>query len=493
MTAQQAGRQQTIWLELAQLELRSLWRRRLGWVAALALLGMGSAAIAHGAARVARERAAIAIGAAELEGQARYLTEITRADDDLGLLLYYLAMPVSQEPSAWAPIATGLRGVHPASRQLRFLGLVPQLYQTEIGNPMVEHAGHFDLAVVLVFLLPLLIIALGHDVCSRDDDLGTAVGVRAQPVRLSRLVAGRLALRAGWLSAALLALLALAVTALGLPLDARVALFAAATLSYAAIWSLAVFFVASWRRSSVFNALALLGSWLGACVLLPALLHLVSNVAWPVRGGVELTLEQRMDMNSRWDRPKSETLDPFYRRRPEWAGTAVPSDRFSWPWYYAMHEMGDVHVGEQVTEHRAALERRARWTARAAWLLPPLALELLLERLAGNDLTTTLAYRDSIARYHEALRQTVYPWIFRYQGLSAFQLDRLPRHHFSSEQLEAPLPGWAALLALLLLALAGVPGAARRLDDVERSDSAEASADDVHASVVNARSDALGG
>lgn len=493
MTAQQAVRRGTSWLTLAQLELRSLWRRRLASVAALALLGMGSAAIANGASRVARERAAIALGAAELEEQVRYLTEITRADDDLGLLLYYLAMPVSQQPSAWAPIATGLRGVHPASRQLRFLGLVPQLYQTEIGNPMVEHAGHFDLAAVLVFLLPLLIIALGHDVCSRDDDLGTAAVVWAQPVRLSRLIAGRLALRAAWLSAVLLALLGLTVMALGLPLDARVALFAAATLGYAAIWWLAVFVVASWRRSSVFNALALLGSWLSACVLLPALLHLVANVAWPVRGGVELTLEQRIDMNSRWDRPKSETLDPFYQRHPEWAGTAVPSDRFSWPWYYAMHEMGDAHVAAQVAEHRAALERRALWTARVAWLLPPLALELLLERLAGNDLTTALAYRESIARYHEALRQTIYPWIFRYQGLSAFQVDRLPRHHFSSDQLEAPLPGWAGLLTVVLLALAGVPWIARRLDDAEPSDAAEAKAEDAPASVVDAGSGALGG
>ena len=474
MTREVAKRRRTTWVTLARLELRSLWRRRLAWIAALALLGMGSAAIAHGTARVDKERTAIRIGAAELDEQARYLGEITRADDDLGLLLYYLAMPVSQEPSAWAPVATGLRGVHPAARQLRFLGLIPQLYQTEIGNPMVEHAGHFDLGVVLVFSLPLLIIALGHDVWSRDDELGTTAAVRAESVSLSRLIAMRLWLRAGWLSAVLIALLAVAVWTFGMPLDRRVALLLCATLGYTAIWWLVVFFVSSWRRSSVFNALALLGIWLGACVLLPALLHLGSNVAWPVRGGVQLTLEQRMDMNSRWDRPKAETLDPFFRRRPEWAGTVVPSDSFSWPWYYAMHEVADARVADQVAEHRAALERRARWTARAAWALPPLALELLLERLAGNDLTTALVYRDSIAAYHEALKQTVYPALFRYQGLSTFDLDQLPRHHFSSDEVDAPLPGWAGLLCFLLLAVALVPLAARRLDAVDASEANDA-------------------
>jgi ABC-2 type transport system permease protein len=493
MTRTTAEPHRTPWLTLARLELRSLWQRRLAWIAALALLGVGWAAIAHGSSRVDRERAAIRAGAAELGDQARYLNEITRADDDLGLLLYYLAMPASQEPSAWAPVATGLRGVHPASRQLRFLGLVPQLYQTEIGNPMVEQAGHFDLAVVLVLLLPLLIIALGHDVRSRDDELGTTAAVRAEPVSLSRLIALRLALRAGWLSAVLLALLAAAGAALRMPLDWRVAIFLCAAMGYAATWWLVVFWVSSWRRSSVFNALALLGMWLGACVLLPALLHIGSNVAWPVGGGVELTLEQRMEMNSRWDRPKSDTLAPFFQRRPEWAGAVVPNDSFSWPWYYAMHEMADAQVADQVAEHRAALERRALWTARAAWALPPLALELLLERIAGNDLTTALAFRDSIATYHEALRQAVYPSIFQYQGLPAFDINRLPRHHFSSDEVDAPLPGWPGLLGYLLLALALAPLAARRLDAVDPSESTEVVAGCASAPVVDAGTRALRG
>jgi ABC-2 type transport system permease protein len=493
MTQKAAERHRAPWVTLAWLELRSLWRRRLAWIAALALLGMGWAGIAHGLSRVEKERAAIRVGAAELGDQARYLSEITRANDDLGLLLYYLAMPVSQEPSAWAPVATGLRGIHPASRQLRFLGLVPQLYQTEIGNPMVEQGGHFDLAVVLVLLLPMLIIALGHDVCSRDDDLGLSAAVRAESVSQSRLIAMRLALRAGWLSAVLIALLAVAVATLRVPLDRRIAVLLCATLGYAAIWWLVVYLVSSWRRSSVFNVLALLGMWLGACVLLPALLHIGSNLAWPVRGGVELTLEQRMDMNSRWDRPKSDTLNPFFQRRPEWAGVVVPSDSFSWPWYYAMHEVADAHVAAQVAEHRAALERRSRWTARAAWALPPLALELLLERLAGNDLTTALVFRDSIATYHEALRQAIYPSIFGYRGLSALPIDRLPRHHFSSDQVDAPLPGWAGLLGYLLLALALVPLAARRLDAVDASESTEAMTDDALAPVAEAGRGALRG
>jgi hypothetical protein len=58
-------------------------------------------------------------------------------------------------------------------------------------------------------------------------------------------------------------------------------------------------------------------------------------------------------------------------------------------------------------------------------VLPPLGLELLFERLVGSDLTTALAYGDSIARYHE--QQTFYPWLFRFQGLAANATRRAVR------------------------------------------------------------------
>jgi ABC-2 type transport system permease protein len=231
---------------------------------------------------------------------------------------------------------------------------------------------------------------------------------------------------------------------------------------------LAVFCVASWNRSSVFNAMLLSGGWLAGAVLLPALVNLALLVASPVRGGIELTLEQRLDMNSRWDEDKMTTMTPFFVRRPEWARTMVPGDRFSWPWYYAAHEMGDQSVAPAVAAYRASLAQRARWTAYAGWVLPPLGLELLFERLAGSDLTTALAYRDSVARYHEQLKQTFYPWIFRFQGLAAFRQEDLPRHRFASDELGGSLPGLPGLLAYLLVLSALAPLAARRIDGVMR-------------------------
>jgi ABC-2 type transport system permease protein len=465
------------WRLVARLELRRLSSSRSLWVGLLGISLLGGAAILHGASRIAHERSAIAALEPDLHEQVSYLMQVTAADDDLGLLLYYLAMPVSQEPSAWAPAAAGLRGIHPESRRLRFTSLVPQLYQAEIANPATEHAGHFDLAYVISFLLPLLIIGVSYDVRSRDTDLGTAGLVGSQPLRLSRLVALRLALRAALVAAVALALVGVAALVFHAPIDGHALALAIAVLAYVAIAFLAIFTMTAWGRSSVFNASLLSGGWIAGAVLLPALANLAVLVAWPVQGGVELTLEQRLDMNGRWDDSKVSTLTPFFARRPELAATVVPDDRFSWPWYYAAHEMGDERVAPSVTAYERSLEQRALWTARAGLVLPPLGLELLFERLAGSDLTTALAYRESITRYHEQLKRTVYPWIFRFQGLEAFQLSELPRHRFSSRELDGSLPGLPGLLAYLLLLSVLAPLAARRIDRVERVSSARATVD----------------
>jgi ABC-2 type transport system permease protein len=373
-------------------------------------------------------------------------------------------MPVVHEPNAWTALSTGLRDVHPYSRHLRFTGLVPQLYQADIANPLKQLAGSFDYGFVLIFLVPLFVIGVSYDVRSRDEDLGTEPLVCSQPVRLSRLLALRLALRAALVASVARALFAFAAAWLGLPLDARAGAFALASLAYIALWFLLVFLVVSLRRSSAWNAITLAGAWIGWCVLLPALVNVALVTGAPARGGVELTLAQREQMNAGWDRPKRATLDPFFARRPEWAGTAVPEDRFSWPWYYAMHEVGDAHVAGEIEAYHAALARRERWTARAALALPPLALELVLDRMAGTDMASELAFRDSIAAYHEQMKRYFYPLVFNHEGLSAFDLDAVPRHRFQGVEPPVHLSGLAGLFGVLALLGALLPLAARRID-----------------------------
>ena len=48
----------------------------------------------------------------------------------------------------------------------------------------------------------------------------------------------------------------------------------------------------------------------------------------------------------------------FAQRYPEWAGAAVPTDRYSNPWYYAMQQRGDEAADPPARAYRSALEQR---------------------------------------------------------------------------------------------------------------------------------------
>jgi hypothetical protein len=130
-----------------------------------------------------------------------------------------------------------------------------------------------------------------------------------------------------------------------------------------------------------------------------------------------------------------------------------------------MHEQGDVHVAEAVRAYDAALQDRVRRTRLAATLLPPLGLQLVIERFASADLGSALAYRASLAAHHEQLKQHVYRAVFSARELADFELDELPRHRFDARTDAPSFPGafaWPLLLGLVL----GIAAwrAARRLD-----------------------------
>jgi ABC-2 type transport system permease protein len=448
-------------VRLARLELLQLLRTRsvpllLGLYVALSVL-----AVLAGNERVAREHAVLAEREPFLKEQATQLTK--KHASDLGLLLYYFAVPTEHVPNAWTPLATGLRDVHPFSQHLRLLSLTPQTYGSELGSPLRQLTGSFDYAFVVTFLLPLLAIALCFDVASRDEALGTVLLLRSQATPRRRVVALRLGLRAALALLASYLAFALAMMLTRLPLDLRALVWLGVLALYVTFWAALCGAVAAFQQGSQWNALTLVGSWMALCIVLPAAANGWLDGA-RTQGGIALTLRQREVLNAGWDKPKAATMAPFLRRRPEWASTPVPEHEFSWPWYYAIQEVADLTVEAELAAHRAETERAERRTSRIAALLPPLAVQRALTRLAATDLDARLAQEDSIARHHERMKQFFYPALYTHRAVQDVPFADVPRHHFAREPSAPRADELVGLLALALLGAAVSVRLARRFD-----------------------------
>ena len=194
------------------------------------------------------------------------------------------------------------------------------LQNGEIENPLNLLVGRFDLAFVVVYLLPLLILALSFNVLSGEREQGTLALTLSQPVSVRGVVTAKLAFRA-----ILVMGLALGVSLLGVLFTGgfgspgRVALWCAAVAAYALFWFTLAAWVNGLGRSSAWNATVLVGAWLLLVVVLPASVNITAGLLHPLPSRVEMITAQREASNEAVNQ-RSELLARYLEDHPELAG-----------------------------------------------------------------------------------------------------------------------------------------------------------------------------
>lgn len=407
-------------------ELRLLLRQRLS-VAALALLcALSIAALIAGASEVSRQRAAIAaIPAAQAEDIGAIAAWVDRGKS-AGNAAYYTFHPTWDPPSPLAFAALGMRDVSPYILRVRSLGLEAQIYDGDTFNPELALPGRFDFAFVLVFLAPIFVIALFHDLVSAEREAGRLRTLDALPNGGRALWRRRAVLRLGLLWLATAAPFVIAAVAEGAP-SAAVLAVVTVIAAYLMFWAAVCALVSRLKWTSVANAASLAAAWLVLVLIAPTLANVAINRAIPVNQGAEIALAQREAVNRAWDIPRDDTMRRFYANHPQWADSAPLDHVFHYKWYLAFHQNGDESVAEQVRAYREGLVRRDAAARALGWVLPSVGVQALLTRLAETDLTAQLAYQDRIRAFHTELRTFYYGYLFRDRPFGKADFDRAPR------------------------------------------------------------------
>ena len=104
----------------------------------------------------------------------------------------YAAMP----PAPLAALAIGQSDLLPYYFRVSTDARENIMSATELENPHRLLTGRFDLAFVLIYLYPLLILGITYNLLSAEKEEGTLALALSQPVSLRTLIAGKVALRA---------------------------------------------------------------------------------------------------------------------------------------------------------------------------------------------------------------------------------------------------------------------------------------------------------
>ncbi|MET0288405.1 MAG: DUF3526 domain-containing protein [Pseudoxanthomonas sp.] len=407
-------------------ELRLLLRSRAAVAGLILLFVLTGASVLSGRSFIATQRDNIAqVPALQAEDMAAVRDDVLR-NEDAGSAAYYSFHPTWDAPSPLSFAAIGMRDVSPYVLRVRALGLEAQIHDSETYNPELALAGRFDYSFVLVFLAPLFVIALLYDLRSGEREAGRARMLAALPGPGRGVYLRRVVVRAFALALCVLLPFGAGATASGVSAAALLSVVGI-SLGYLAFWILLSVLIGrlDWRPAA--HATTLAACWVVLALVAPTLAHVAINTAVPVDQGVEIARAQREAVNHAWDIPRQDTMRRFYAANAEWADSAPLGTAFHYKWYFAFHENGDQAVARQVRAYRQGLLQREQRAHRAAWLLPPAAVQVAMTALAETDLQAQLAYQDRIRAYHVALRRFYYGYLFRDRPFQHRDFEQAPR------------------------------------------------------------------
>lgn len=397
----------------------------------LALIA-GLYGIYYGTSEIDRQQENIAKLGQLTEQSIEEMKEKYPGDADAGDLGYYHSTFAVNEPDSWAGLSMGQRDLNPYYLKLRLLNLQSQLYDTDNINPLKVLAGNFDLAFVLVYLFPLLIIGLCFNILSAEKEQGTLPLLLSQPIGLPLIVGAKLIFRIMIVLGLALFLSLIAMWWAQVAPDIRIVLWIAVISMNCLFWFGVVFLVAALQKNSAFNAVALLGVWLVLTIITPALLNVYVAVKQPVPQALDLTIKQREEVHGGWDKPKMETMERFFVHHPEWRDTTAIEGRFAWRWYYAFQHLGDVAVEELARDYRESLQARHNLVNRLNVLSVPVNVQGALNAMAASDLPAHLDFIVSATRHHDAIRGFYYPFLFNQIPFTHADYENEPEHRFKS-------------------------------------------------------------
>jgi ABC-2 type transport system permease protein len=269
-------------------------------------------------------------------------------------------------PSPLTVLAVGQSDLVPSSYKVGLWGRLEWQARArvvqQLEHPLLLKASRFDLAFVILYLYPLLILAVGYNMVSGERDARTLGMLLAQPVRLRTLVLGKVAARALFVfgCAVGFSLLGFLLGGVGLGGDhlVRLLLWVAAVVVYGGFWFGLAVLANAFGRNSAATALVLAVAWLLFLFIVPSTVNFVATALYPVPPRIEFINAARAAEDGARGRRK-ELVAAFLSEHPELAQYGWTLDNLGVGYPHvpeAMPEM--IEAGEAIRQLQQSLVSR---------------------------------------------------------------------------------------------------------------------------------------
>jgi ABC-2 type transport system permease protein len=407
---------------LLMLEARALLGQPLVIAVYALLFAAMLAGAANGAARVARDRAMLsnvmaeeakAVSAAKV-ATARYARPSPLAieyhrdpTDAFGYMNYFLVTHAVKPPLPLAALAAGPADLQPSRIRIDFNTIFPDAAYDR-GNPRMLKLGEFDLLFVLLYLVPLGLIALGATRLTGEQDSGVLRMIAAQPVSLRTVALAKAGALATISLVAIVGGMLLALLLVGALGDLLVLGVALMIAMWVLFWVALSVLVASYWRGAVASVATLVLTWGALTVLVPTMVALAIVTALPTPSRIAYIDASRKTMDGFY-RDEATAYAGWIARFPQYADHASEMVKSPEVRRFAR----DAYYREALLPERDAFAVQSAAAGRAAelsrLLSPAMMLDGAVQAAAGTDIGRHIAFVAAADAYGERLRRWFEP------------------------------------------------------------------------------------
>ncbi len=336
-------------------------------------------------------------------------------------------------PAPLATTAIGQSDLYPPYLEVSADNKDTFLFGEEIDNPANLLTGAFDLSFVVVFLLPLVALALGYNLVSGEREQGTLAMLLSNPVRLAQVLRAKVAFRGG-----VVLLLVFTVTAAGLLLGGA-PLFTASGLAsllgwallvaaYALFWFVLAVLVNLFGANSAQNALTLVGLWITTGLIAPTLIGIAANVAYPVPARAEMINNLR-GAQAAIANDGDAMLTRFYQEHPEMdpSRIAPDSDHARGVRRLALQQAASARVAAEIARYDEQFDKQQAFVDRLRFLSPAIVMQQALNDVAGTGTRRYKEFTAQVNAFHAQWQGFFQPKVLSNAPLTPADYTRLPR------------------------------------------------------------------
>lgn len=308
-------------------------------------------------------------------------------------------------PTPLSGLAIGQSDLLPAQYRVTARPAHTFLASPELASPLALATGSFDAAFLVLYAVPILVIALLFNVASREREAGTLALAAAQGVSPARLVTAKWLIRAAVILAVVVGGVSASAAVGGgarALADADFLAWLAVATSYAAFWLALCLYVNARGHGSDRNGVVLAALWVTLIVIVPALAAIVVTTTLPPPSRVALTTLVR-EASDDADRAAATAREKYFFDHPELSGNEIDPDEF----YRSVADTEAAitrSIGPALATFESQAARQRSLVNGLQYLSPAMLAHQALLVASGTDETRYADFRAQVAAFHSQWR-----------------------------------------------------------------------------------------